>query len=764
VVLCLLVVTAAVVGGVGAGAADEGVDAQASSATVEAVEAQSRASTGDTVPVGVTVTNNGTASATIDVTIEVRTDAGEAVASTTGRISLSSGETGTLDDSLDTSGIAPGEYDLVVEAGTDAATRSLSVASADGFLRGTVRDTEATPVANATLVVTAPGYERTIPNATDVDGEFTVSVPGLGPGAPYDVEVRRPGYRPTVAGSVVVGPAETTRVDATLVSVDVATAVEVEPESRTVTVGETVSFTATVYNASTPPRRPLPGRQVALTSTDPDVRIVGESTRRTEVDGTVTFRVTADRPDLASLEFLVIDGTQPTAAASITFERAIPDPGTLGGTVTDGTSTPVEDADLVVAAPAEGYRRTVANATGPDGQFGVEVPGYGPDATYTVTVRKTGYTLATTSGLVVRPDQFTGFDATIAPVADGRVRGVATDRSGTPVPDATVRLSARGYNRTYVATAGPDGAFALGVPGYGDAAPYAVTVSKPGFEQFTADVNVTPDGTTRVDATLASPAEGILSGRLVNESGIGVEGATVVVSSTGSARTYETTTGPNGDYDLQLPGFGDAQPYRLSVEAAGYRSVDRTVAVDPGGVTVVDPRLRRPADGTLLVTVAGTRGQLVPNISVRATAERFAGSDADRTGLGGVVSLEVPGYGTETSYRVTASGSGYVTARTTATVRPNATTRTEVVVVAEGENPFPFGVPGVSGDTPTTVDDDPEYEDVDGSGSFEFADVVALLFADLDAINRNPARRDALDHDGSGRVGFGDVVALLFEL
>ena len=82
------------------------------------------------------------------------------------------------------------------------------------------------------------------------------------------------------------------------------------------------------------------------------------------------------------------------------------------------------------------------------------------------------------------------------------------------------------------------------------------------------------------------------------------------------------------------------------------------------------------------------------------------------------------------------------------------------------ENPFPSGVPGTgSRNPPTNADGDPQLEDVDGSGAFDFLDVIALLFADFGEINRtNPTGADLLDFDGSGKLDFLDVVTLLFEL
>jgi hypothetical protein len=86
----------------------------------------------------------------------------------------------------------------------------------------------------------------------------------------------------------------------------------------------------------------------------------------------------------------------------------------------------------------------------------------------------------------------------------------------------------------------------------------------------------------------------------------------------------------------------------------------------------------------------------------------------------------------------------------------------------EGPGPFDGPVPGVSGAAgpPLDVDDDGRYEDVNGDGTTDFADVVDLAFA-LGATGQLTAdQRAAFDFDGDAgdEVTFDDVVALAFDL
>jgi hypothetical protein len=90
---------------------------------------------------------------------------------------------------------------------------------------------------------------------------------------------------------------------------------------------------------------------------------------------------------------------------------------------------------------------------------------------------------------------------------------------------------------------------------------------------------------------------------------------------------------------------------------------------------------------------------------------------------------------------------------------------TQLANVTTDPNPFDSPVPGTGATAlPTDPDGDGQFEDVDGDGTFRFLDVVALLFADYEAINADPDTRQALNFDETGNVGFLDVVELLFQL
>lgn len=79
-------------------------------------------------------------------------------------------------------------------------------------------------------------------------------------------------------------------------------------------------------------------------------------------------------------------------------------------------------------------------------------------------------------------------------------------------------------------------------------------------------------------------------------------------------------------------------------------------------------------------------------------------------------------------------------------------------------NPFPDGVPGIGTDSPNNIDDDSQFEDVNGDGEANFTDAVNLAFANRTSINNGTQSQiDALDFDGDGDIDFDDAIELAFD-
>jgi hypothetical protein len=86
-----------------------------------------------------------------------------------------------------------------------------------------------------------------------------------------------------------------------------------------------------------------------------------------------------------------------------------------------------------------------------------------------------------------------------------------------------------------------------------------------------------------------------------------------------------------------------------------------------------------------------------------------------------------------------------------------------VSISIEATDPFPNGIPGVSGRPPTDLNGDAQYEDLNGDGERTLDDAFALAFGPLQqAEDLSDAQVKALDFDGDGELTLNDAFALAF--
>jgi hypothetical protein len=171
------------------------------------------------------------------------------------------------------------EFEVTVSDGTASDTDSVTVTveePADGFIQGTVRDTDGDPVMNADIRVTGPGFNRTFVNGTDGNGDYTIRVPGPDTGESYTVEITKQGYEPFSTDGVSVAPGATERIEVTLVEVTddpgPAPGVEVEIKDRSVEIdpfpvpnGDAPTVSINASNATTVFLNTSVGDQTACT-------------------------------------------------------------------------------------------------------------------------------------------------------------------------------------------------------------------------------------------------------------------------------------------------------------------------------------------------------------------------------------------------------------------------------------------------------------------------------------------------------------------
>lgn len=237
--------------------------------------------------------------------------------------------------------------------------------------------------------------------------------------------------------------------------------------------------------------------------------------------------------------------------------------------------------------------------------------------------------------------------------------------------------------------------------------------------------------------------------------------ASVAVPSGAQAGTYE------GTVELTASTAGD--------EISETASITITVAQDPEPTTTTkfSIRLDVPQAGLQLynTTVSGPEGTAISAVEAGAIAgDAFqidAGGEGESTvtaqaaDLAGSVGADA---GTVTLYNVTFEGE---VARTELSLTvnelegDNGDTISGDLVSVQLANPFPDGVPGISGDPPADPDGDGLYEDINADGTADFDDAVDLAFADTD--NLSQAQTNALDFNGDGAVDFGDAIELAFD-
>jgi hypothetical protein len=172
--------------------------------------------------------------------------------------------------------------------------------------------------------------------------------------------------------------------------------------------------------------------------------------------------------------------------------------------------------------------------------------------------------------------------------------------------------------------------------------------------------------------TLATPystaqtvTQGAVSGTVTDPSGAVIPGATITIknNATGAMQTAKSTRAGFYQFALLPPGT-----YTLTISAANYQTVTRTVAVSVGQATTANARLALPsAQQTVTVTAEGGVLQTVtPNISTTMSTEQIAlvpngGGDLSyiaQTAPGATMNTQA-GYGNFSTYGLSALSNNF---------------------------------------------------------------------------------------------------------
>ncbi|MEO8550600.1 MAG: carboxypeptidase regulatory-like domain-containing protein, partial [Kofleriaceae bacterium] len=265
----------------------------------------------------------------------------------------------------------------------------------------------------------------------------------------------------------------------------------------------------------------------------------------------------------------------------------------ITGTVVDERGQPLADAHVIAepewagattdraAWSVRGVQETVTDQRG-----GFHVVGL-PSGSYTVRAARPGAaesTLWLSRGVVARPSSA---PIRIVVPAAGRVLGKVQFADGKPATAFTIALG----NTSPRPISTQDGTFAVAAP----AGTYALTVAGPGFVTTGHDVTIV-EGTATDVGTLAVNAGRSISGRVLDQTGIPVAGATVVAGSLlsgGGAELYiqhesiaarETQTDADGRF--VLAGFAPTSLTILAGKPNAGRSTSVQLPPGPESVTL----------------------------------------------------------------------------------------------------------------------------------------------------------------------------------
>ena len=333
------------------------------------------------------------------------------------------------------------------------------------------------------------------------------------------------------------------------------------------------------------------------------------------------------------------------------------------------------------AIPGRGTFSATTDSAGNYSIGGVE-PG-----NYTLVAYKTGYSRAVSNPgtvLTVEGDvAVSGANLTLTQGSPGIITGSVTDAAGKPAPGATVTFTPSGGGTPQTTLTDTNGNYTLSNVPPGT---YTGTATLNGATAAAPSVNVVSGQTITVAFKLAAGA-GSATGRVVDNNGNPIAGATVFFNGSGTAAVQTATTGTDGIYTFasaSLPagtyvvsaaktGFGNSAPVQAVIASATTTTVPDiilSVAVNGtlGGLVTATGSTTPLAGVTITITNSTTGAAISP--APVSTGTATAGPDGSSLNYGPVTLLQ----GT---YTVTASQSGVTASSQTVTVPANGFVRAD---------------------------------------------------------------------------------------
>jgi hypothetical protein len=408
-------------------------------------------------------------------------------------------------------------------------------------LRGRVVDEAGTPVAGATIEVSAGAGDDDSPRQTD-PGRFGAAHPtlaelrgeGITTGADGAFTVALPEGRWAIATS---HPAHATALSPTIVS-DGRTS----PLDLTLVMEDGRAVSGVVVDRA---EQPVAGAEVEIRWS-----FGSRVERRVRADGTGRFALRGLPPGKLALVAIArgasgtpvhVDLSDAAPAGDVVL--VLDNDATITGTVRDPSGRAVRDAQVFYVETARSERALHVHpavvTAGDDGRF--TIAGVAPDQGYALTAQRQqdGDGRMRTGGVVARA----GEDVTIVVEDDGAVVGRVV-LAGRPASRATVEL--RGV--TAPQKVGADGRFRIArvPPGH-----RTLVVSGPGLAETVRD-DIAVEGGRDADAGTIEARRGrVVAGRVTRRDGAAIVGAEVEL--TGGGTATHAMTGGDGGFELVAP-------------------------------------------------------------------------------------------------------------------------------------------------------------------------------------------------------------------
>ncbi|MEV4703031.1 carboxypeptidase-like regulatory domain-containing protein [Actinoplanes sp. NPDC049316] len=333
----------------------------------------------------------------------------------------------------------------------------------------------------------------------------------------------------------------------------------------------------------------------------------------------------------------------------------------LAGVVHDTGGAAVSGATIIVYPADLSGPEVARTTTGGTGAF--RVPGLQPGS-YKILIDRDGWS-EWAPGRITDPARAASYrvvtgHTTVANsvvTAPGFIAGRVTTARGGPAAGITVTIGDPTASAWDTTTA-RDGTYSVSLPpGTG----YTVSFTNGELTQYSRRTldwakaekyTVRSGHTTRVDERLLAPA--VLTGRLVDESGTPVAGASVTVSMLATAGEATATTGADGRYLLDtmppgevVVGFTTADGHeQWAYQKRSMETADR-ITLRLGTVTTVNDKLLPPIPaGAIAGTVTTAAGAPAAGITVTVEDVTTASSWSTTTAADGTYSVSLkPGTG-----------------------------------------------------------------------------------------------------------------------